>query len=496
MANYLWKNRHGTYYFRVRIPLKYRYYFDLKAEFRRSLATSDRATAKRRARALIAGFDHHMEGIDRMAKSKAPGSFQIDYEVCVTEEHQPSGARKITRKLDMSPEEHEQLGDDRVKAILAGMNSTVSGPVLAPAPTIHCPALPGVFEDYIANQKWNTPITEVQYRGTVAIIIGLSGDKPINMFDKADARKFKDALALLPPNMNHISSPYRDMTVKQVIASKHDKVLSPTTIKHHITRAKALFNWISGNYDELNHNPFSGIKATTVDKSKGRDAISNADVAKIFSCYLYNADEWPQRKKGKEPSKFWVPVILAFTGCRLDEVCQLYTEDIQQDDGAWVIHFNDSKEDQNLKGTFSRKVPLHKTLITAGLPEFADQQRRAGHNRLFPELDFSSSGQGYAQSIGEFCRGLFKSLGVKGTPHGFRHSVVQALTQADVELRKAQYIVGHKGQQSVTEEVYGANKFTGRQLRTALNKLQYGFDFAHITYEKFCARSVTLSSQR
>ena len=208
------------------------------------------------------------------------------------------------------------------------------------------------------------------------------------------------------------------------------------------------------------------------------------------------ADEWPQRMKGKEPSKFWVPVILAFTGCRLNEACQLYTEDIQQDDGAWVIHFNDSKEDQNLKGTFSRKVPLHKTLITAGLPEFADQQRRAGHNRLFPELDFSSSGQGYAQSIGEFCRGLFKSLGVKGTPHGFRHSVVQALTQADVELRKAQYIVGHKGQQSVTEEVYGANKFTGRQLRTALNKLQYGFDFAHITYEKFCARSVTLSSQR
>jgi len=497
MANYLWKSRHGTYYFRVRIPPKYRYYFNHNAELRRSLNTTNRANAKRHARAMMAALETQWERLDTMSKDRPAPTTRSYWTINITREQQASGDFKLSKTLNMTPEEHQQLGDEAVNAIVAGMNDSEAHPVPAPAPPKStCPKLSEVLEDYITNQNWDTPITEVQYRGSVAIIIALCGDKPFNLVNKADARKFKDALALLPPNMNHAASPYRGMTVDQIIAAKPLNTLSPTTIKHHITRAKALFNWIDANYDELHNNPFSGIKAPSVDKSKGRDPISNEDVAKIFSCYLYSSDEWPRKKKGKEPSKFWIPLIVAFTGCRLNEASQLYVEDIQKDEGVWVVYFNDSRKDQILKGAFSRKVPLHKSLINAGLPDFADQQRRAGHDRLFPELDFSNSGQGYSQAIGEFCRGLFKSLGVKGTPHAFRHSVIQALTQADVELRKAQYLVGHKGNQSVTEEVYGANKFTVRQLRSAINKLDYSFAVDNISFAMFRTRTTVQSAHR
>ncbi len=488
MANYLWKNRLGTYYFRVRIPHHYRYHFEHKSELRRSLGTLDRATAKRRARALMAAVDRLMEDIDNMVKTKSPDTLQVGYEVSITEERQPSGVFKLSKKLDMTPEEHQQLGDDAVRAIVEGLSGTVSS--ATPSSPIACPKLSEVLEDYTASKKWNNPSTELKYRATISILIGLVGDKPFNLVDKADARNFRKSLELLPSNMNHASSPYKTMSIQEIIAAKPEKTISSTTVKNHMINVKALFNWIKGHYDELHSSPFAGIKPPSIDPSSGRDAITREDIAKIFSCYIYNSDEWPRSKRGTEPSKFWVPLIAAFTGCRLNEVCQLYLDDIKKVEGIWLIDFNDSREDQQLKGSFSRKVPLHKTLINAGLPEYVKQQRSAGHTRLFPELSYTDNGNGYGRTTSEFCSSLFKSLGASGTLHGFRHTVVESLTQADVELRKAKYIVGHKGEQSVTESVYGANKFTMRQLQTAINQLDYGFEFQQITYSRYRERTI------
>lgn len=490
MANYLWKNRHGTYYFRVRIPLKYRYYFHHKSELRRSLQTTDKGIAKRKARAIMAAFDSRLEQINSMTRKQRSKPLRANWQISITEERTPSGEPKVSKKLEMSPEEHQQLGNDAVRAIVAGLSDPVHRKTVTPADPIDaCPTISDILDDFVRYKNWTTPKTEDQYRATVQILVELIGDKPFNEINKADARIFRDSLSLIPLNMHHVHSPYREMTIKQAIAANPEKTLSPTSVKHQITRAKALFNWIEGNYDELTVNPFAKMQAPTVDKSNSRDPISDQGIAKIFSCYIYNNEDWPKRKKGKEPSKFWIPLILAFTGCRLNEACQLYLDDIRKKDGVWVINFNEDKDDQSLKGSFARNVPLHKVLINAGLPEFVEQQREAGHARLFPELVYTNGGNRYSRATSEFCITLFKSVGAKGTPHSFRHSVVQGLTQAEVELRKAQYIVGHKGQQSVTEEVYGANKFTMRQLKAAINKLDYGFDFEGVVYANYLSRT-------
>jgi integrase len=491
MANYLWKSRHGTYYFRWRIAREYRYYFDHKTELRRSLQTTDRASAKRAARAIMAALDRKLEQIDYMTKKQPqPGHPTSGYTVTMTEERDSTGVFKLSKTLDMSPKEHEELGDERVKSIVAGMGSQTPSTTVANVQTKNtCPKVTDILDDFVKFKSWTTPKTEAQYRATVKILVGIIGDKPFNEINKADARAFRDSLSLIPLNMHQVHSPYRKMTIKQAIAARADKTLSPTSVKHQIVRVKALFNWIEGNYDELTVNPFAKMQAPTVDKSNARDSISNEDIAKIFSCYIYNDEDWPKRKKGKEPSKFWIPLILAFTGCRLNEACQLYLDDISKKDDVWVINFNESRDDQSLKGSFARNVPLHKVLINAGLPDFVEQQREAGHTRLFPELVYTHSGNRYSRATSEFCIALFKSAGAEGTPHSFRHSVVQGLTHADVELRKAQYIVGHKGQQSVTEEVYGANKFTMRQLKAVINKLDYGFDFGLVTYARHSIRT-------
>lgn len=182
-------------------------------------------------------------------------------------------------------------------------------------------------------------------------------------------------------------------------------------------------------------------------------------------------------------------MIAAFTGCRINEIAQLYVCDVYIEEGIWVFNLNEDTEDKSIKMDDPRVIPLHHQLIQIGLPEFIDDLKQKGCDRLFPELSYSNDGNGYARSIGEFCSELFPKLGVRGTMHCFRHSVTTLLTQADVELPKVQALVGHESGKSVTEEVYGANQFTVQQLKTAIDKLDYGFDFSVIRYNRFLTRT-------
>ncbi len=497
MANYLWKNRHGNYYFRVRIPQKHQHLFPEKSELRLPLHTAHRVSAKMKARAMMVGFDNFWGRAEAMAKKNNQDFIQLGYEIMLTSEVDLGGISKQTTVLKMSPEEHELLGEEAVGHIISSMGNLKATPAASQSDKASRvstakggPLLSETLDVFVKRHSWDTPKTEIQYRSTLGILISLVGDKPLNSVDKKDARELVELLAKLPPNINATHSPYKGMSVTEIAATNPATTLSATTIGHHLTRLKSFFNWTESNYDEMRSNPFKGIKAAKrPKKEEARSPFSDPDIEKIFTCYLYSSDAWPRAKSGKENAKFWMPLILAFTGCRLNEACQLYTNDVYKDDGIWVFDFNENQPDKQLKGTFARKVPLHKALIQIGLPEFVQKQKDAGHERLFPELIHVGTGDGYGRAIGEFCRDLFVSIGVNGTPHCFRHNVTRILTSKDSDLIKVQAILGHKGNQSVTEASYGANQFSNAQKRVVINKLDYGISFDEISYTAFKRRT-------
>ena len=74
----------------------------------------------------------------------------------------------------------------------------------------------------------------------------------------------------------------------------------------------------------------------------------------------------------------WVPWLCAYTGSRPGEVTQLRAQDVQRENGLWVIRI--TPEAGAVKGRRARVVPIHEHLIEQGFIKFAEAQ---GNGPLF-----------------------------------------------------------------------------------------------------------------
>jgi hypothetical protein len=78
ISAYLWRNRHGTWYFRAVIPQHLRHHFPQRREIRRSLQTDSRAFALRVARAARVEFDNLLDQLES-TNDKRKGTSRTDY---------------------------------------------------------------------------------------------------------------------------------------------------------------------------------------------------------------------------------------------------------------------------------------------------------------------------------------------------------------------------------------------------------------------------------
>jgi integrase len=141
-----------------------------------------------------------------------------------------------------------------------------------------------------------------------------------------------------------------------------------------------------------------------------------------------------------DPVKRWIPLLGAYSGARLSEICQLRTEDVLQISGTWCIKL--VPEAGSLKTVGSeRVVPLHPAVIEAGFLKFVST---LPSGPLFPALTpdvFGKRGGNGTKVIGRWVRALgitdkrlspshswrhrFKTLGRR---HGLMPDLVNAIT--------------------------------------------------------------------
>jgi len=109
------------------------------------------------------------------------------------------------------------------------------------------------------------------------------------------------------------------------LKSKYKKTLDVTTRRKYLNMAKVVFQFAYEN-EYIDKNPvISGIIPPKKMKTrKLRKAFDMDDLKRIFDPDTYL--KW----SNNHPERFYIPLILLYTGCRVEEVASLYCKDVFQ----------------------------------------------------------------------------------------------------------------------------------------------------------------------
>ena len=240
-----------------------------------------------------------------------------------------------------------------------------------------------------------------------------------------------------------------------------------------------------------------------------RDRFSDADLAAILGVQWFTDGVGRKTAKGSyfsyRPHYFWLPLLGLYTGGRINELSQLYIDDIVLFEGDnWVISFNLGKPDKididdgdehaddvafdnatmtpgdkSLKTiAANRVVPVHTRLVELGLLEYVAALRAAGHLRLFPELIYHAE-KGYGKSASSWFneRFLGKRLKIprdgRKVFHSLRHNFSTALERLNVPNKAYKQLLGHSQATGEGATAHYIDIRTAAELRPHMNKLDF-----------------------
>lgn len=247
-----------------------------------------------------------------------------------------------------------------------------------------------------------------------------------------------------------------------------------TTADNILVSIRALFN-VARDKGWLTSNPLERLSVEIGGKeSEGREPWTKEELGMIFSDPLWTSHAIPTDKKAGREAAYWMPLIACYTGARLTEIAQLWTDDIATEPGKETFEFRaDAQRDQKLKNSGSwRAVPMHPELIRLG---FCDYVKSLTKGSLFPHLPKEGK-NGAGGQFGKWF-GTFKSTKGFTSPaksfHSFRHLVATELRLAGATDAQADAITGHAGN-GVGRQVYAATiRRKAEQLRHVIELLEF-----------------------
>ncbi len=355
-----------------------------------------------------------------------------------------------------------------------------------------------LIEKYEADPRRarNSPKTAMDYALIFrAMREGLGEKKQVRDVTRNHCEAIADLLWRLP---RHATKRYPTLTLQEAAALADKKAhtddpverLSAPTINSRLGSMIALFTWaVKRNY--MDSNPAKDIRVPEhADRvGPGRVPFEIDELNRIFSAPLYVGcvdDEANYARPGPNRprrGRFWVPLISLFMGLRLNEVCQLDTEDVGEIGGVLAISMTASADGRKrLKNKSSKRaVPVHPMLKVLGFETFVRDRKATGELRLFPELPLGRAGF-YSDPTSKWFSRFLDSVGVTrpGTTfHSFRHCWRDALRAADLSDERVCALGGwERGRQ--VHLGYGRG-FAMKDLANDIAKVQYqGLDLSQL----------------
>jgi len=355
---------------------------------------------------------------------------------------------------------------------LGGQTSTTVDPAFGPEAirsVAEGPTLSRVLEMWKAERKPSQK-TEREWDTAVRRFQELNGDLPVDGIRRAHIRDFKDALlqvpAVLPRKVQRLKLP------AIIAATKGDDCprLSTSSVTKYLGAIKSLLSWsVANGYVE--GNVATGVTiAQAKDVADKRVAFDKKDLQKIFN------DIGQFRES--ESARFWIPLLAAYTGARLEELGQLTVEDVRQRDQTDFISVNaDNGKSVKTKSSV-REIPLHPELVRCGFLEYVEARRSAGGGRLFPDMKRGSLGT-LSDIFSKWFTRYRRNLGITDSRkvfHSFRHTFKEACRAAGMSEEVHDALTGHSN--GSVGRGYGSVPLSTKA--QGINKIDYGISLNHL----------------
>ncbi|WP_169309258.1 site-specific integrase [Desulforhopalus sp. IMCC35007] len=318
-----------------------------------------------------------------------------------------------------------------------------------------------------------TEKTKAENLSIFALFMRVVGDLPVEQVDRKVMTEYKSTLMQLPPNLNK-GSKYEGKTVAEIIGTQPEKTITANTINKYIRRLSGLFNYAVRN-GYMQSNPAEGLQIKRQKRAdQERQEYTGEDLQNLFGSQEY------MEGKHRHSYAYWTPLIALYSGCRLEEICQLHLEDIRQEQGVWVFDINDKGEKRLKNRSSERLIPIHPHLVELGILEHVNSLVDKGEGRLFPELQ--KRRDGYGQTVSKWFQRYKKRCGIKGckTFHSFRHTFITHLKHKQVDPYMIHEIDGH-AVDSETMGRYGKRYTPAILLENAISLINYDINVHMLT---------------
>lgn len=282
---------------------------------------------------------------------------------------------------------------------------------------------------------------------------------PVSKLTKKHVREWKALLIKYPLRATEVAE-FRGMTIRQIVEANEQAkrpVLSDRTVNRYLSSLSAFCSWAEAN-GYIASNPCSGM---ALPKERGSKTLpfTSDQMNTLFRSPLFAGCEseaaWRYISKPGpvliRDHRYWVPLIMLYSGARPGEIAQLATSDLRQEHGRWIFHITTEgethEEGKQVKTAGSmRVIPVHSELIRLGFLAYHSQRVEAGDKRLFPGAKRNERGQMMSEFSREFGKYLAR-IGLKSgrglSLYSFRHGAADALRRAGYLDNEFGFILGH-----------------------------------------------------
>lgn len=317
-----------------------------------------------------------------------------------------------------------------------------------------------------------TEQTRGQYEAVYRLFDQWAGSPNLDDVDRKQAAEFLDKIATLDPHWGR-SPQTKQRKFNEIIREygNHKAGLSNRTINRYATALSMVWQWARRRGLLTSENPWEDQYRKVGEKRKTQKLPYTTEEMKKL---LATRPEARPQKQNHPNTLAWLCLISAFSGMRLNEICDRKVGDIKQEDGVWYFDITNAKSEAG-----DRKVPIHSHLIAAGLLDFML------HNKsewLFPALKPGGPDGKRSWYISKRFTEHRRALKIMRPDertgkdrvdfHSFRRSAIKVLERARLPQTEVAQVVGHD-REGITFGIYNPEGLDIHALQQVVEAIRY-----------------------